>query len=115
MTRCHVCGSATNRNGTVYRCSYCEELVCETHRLPENHSCAGSRTENESVENDGPESTDFSESNLPGSAPRRTRRRTDSGPDVDPDGSMSGNNTEETSDTDSGRTLLAKIRSLLFG
>lgn len=38
MTECAVCGDGTSLS---FRCSYCEGIYCETHRLPEAHACDG--------------------------------------------------------------------------
>lgn len=115
MARCHVCGSPADENGAAYRCSYCDEVVCERHRLPENHACTGTRNEERADESDGPQSADFYEANLPGTTPRRQRRRTDSGPDVDPDGSLSEGDATGESDSASERSLFERIRDFLFG
>lgn len=37
MTECVACD--TELGATPYRCRYCEEPVCDEHRLPENHAC----------------------------------------------------------------------------
>ena len=115
MARCHVCESLTDRTGAVYRCSYCGEPVCEAHRLPENHGCVGPRNEENPNGADGPQSADFSGSNLPGSSPRRKRRRTDSGPDVNPDGSISESDAAREPEAVSERSLFDRLRAFLFG
>lgn len=34
---CHLCGK--QNDGLPFRCSYCGEIFCGEHRLPENHVC----------------------------------------------------------------------------
>lgn len=38
VPRCHVCGRDIDM---PYRCSYCDDVHCEQHRLPEAHQCPG--------------------------------------------------------------------------
>lgn len=37
MAECAACGTVLE--GITHRCRYCEEPVCDDHRLPENHDC----------------------------------------------------------------------------
>jgi hypothetical protein len=89
MNGCHLCGESTNKNGPPYRCAYCGELVCQEHRLPENHNCTGERLpEDESPIGKGPEPMDLSEQSLPGKTPESKHGKTGSSPDVALDGSI---------------------------
>ena len=36
MVQCYICGAAAN---LPFRCHYCQESFCDTHRNPVNHSC----------------------------------------------------------------------------
>lgn len=38
MDRCWCCGEAVVGSGR-FRCSFCDEIHCSDHRLPENHDC----------------------------------------------------------------------------
>jgi len=37
MPKCEYCGELTTR--LTYRCSYCNQTLCQSHRLPETHDC----------------------------------------------------------------------------
>lgn len=96
MVHCHICGTPTNENGPPYRCAYCGELVCEAHRLPENHQCTGERlADDESPEGRGPKPMDLSGRHFPGSTPESKHQKTDSSPDVAIDGSIERAESEE--------------------
>lgn len=96
MAGCHVCGAPTSENGPRYRCAYCGELVCETHRLPENHDCTGERLDDdESPMGRGPKPMDLTGKHFPGRTPESKHQKTDSSPDVAVDGSIKGAETEE--------------------
>ena len=41
MSTCVECGDNVSEDESPYRCSYCDQLVCGEHRLPENHACTG--------------------------------------------------------------------------
>ncbi|WP_410766213.1 AN1-type zinc finger domain-containing protein [Haloferax sp. DFSO60] len=89
MVNCHVCGTPTNKNGPPYRCAYCGNLVCEAHRLPENHRCTGERLDDdESPKGRGPKPMDLSARDFPGHIPESKHQKTDSSPDVAIDGSI---------------------------
>ena len=36
MTICEFCGKMVS---LPFKCSYCGQNVCESHKLPENHKC----------------------------------------------------------------------------
>lgn len=94
MTDCHVCGSPTNVDGPPYRCAYCGRLVCEDHRLPENHRCSGSRLpDDESVAGREPKRMNLETERLPGSTPKDTGLKS---PDVAIDGSVVGAEEDDT-------------------
>lgn len=40
MSDCVVCGDGST---LLFRCSYCDGVYCESHRLPEAHECDGVR------------------------------------------------------------------------
>ena len=37
MPKCEYCGESTTR--LTYKCSYCDQMLCQSHRLPETHDC----------------------------------------------------------------------------
>ena len=37
MPKCEYCGESTTR--LTYKCSYCDQTLCQSHRLPETHDC----------------------------------------------------------------------------
>jgi len=37
MPKCEYCGESTTR--LTYECSYCDQTLCQSHRLPETHDC----------------------------------------------------------------------------
>lgn len=127
MSECQICGrNATGTDG--YRCNHCEEVHCGDHRLPEKHDCVAlragavdsprrSQVGEEKRRGGGvqsPEPMDVDENRSPRES--TSTSSADGSPDLNPDGTIAGSSSSNSSSTLADRpSVLERLRSLVSG
>lgn len=121
MGSCHI-PECDGDEGLAYRCNECGELICSSHRLPENHACIGLLPADDltfeerirdvaAVEGTTPDGIDLSDDQILGTT---SEPDYESSPDVAVDGSIKRSGESTGPDSDS-TGLLGRLRVLLLG
>ena len=109
QTGCTVCEEPANVEGMVYRCAYCGNPVCPSHRLPENHGCSGERlSDDESPDGRKPKAMELSNTQTLGTAPD-LEETIESSPDVAVDGSVATAESDDTGDVQESKSWLRRL------